>query len=72
MGGFFFQADGAAGGIKLDHAVGGWILHGVGEDGGAAVARGAMLQELRHILPVENVVAQNEGAGIACDEASRR
>ncbi len=70
MGGLFFQADGAARGIELDDAVGGWILHRVGEDGGAAVARrGAAAQELGHVLAVEDVVAEDEGAGLAGDEA---
>ena len=46
LGRLFFEADGMAGGIEFDDAVSGWVLHGVGEDGGAALTGGAELEEL--------------------------
>ena len=34
-----------------------------------AFERGAVLEKLRHVLAVEDIVAEDEGAGVAGDEA---
>ena len=62
--GFFFDTDRALLSIELHHAIALRIVHMVGKHGGTAQAGLRAGQLLDQIVPVEDVVAQYQGAGV--------
>ena len=69
-GGFLLDADGAALGIELHHAITFGIVHMVGKDGSPRTARVTQAQLRLQIMAVINVVAQNQGRIGVADKIS--
>ena len=67
---FLLDGLGPAARVELDHAVAVGIGHVVGEHGGAAGGLGRGLQQGAQSTAVEDVVPQDQGAGIGADELS--
>src|SRR2546421_8221883 len=64
----FLDADRAATGVKLHHAVTSWVGYVVREDGGSFATLSGTLQEWSQTTAVKNVVAENQGTRLAADE----
>ena len=62
------DADGAPAPVEVDDAVALRVVHAVGEDGGAALARAGAVQRVGEAVAVEDVVAEDEADRTAADE----
>src|SRR5262249_38708987 len=68
LGGLLFEGDGATLRVELHHALALRRLHGIGEDGGALLATPRPIQHALEALPVEEVVAKDQGHVILAHE----
>jgi hypothetical protein len=66
--GLFFEADGTAILVEFDDAVAFGVVHRVGEDGGTFGFQGGAAQAAGQVVAVEEVVAEDQGAGAVADE----
>src|SRR5208337_4358565 len=64
----FFQAEDMAAFVKLNNAIGRWILYIVGKDGCARFEGCSGLQDSSQAFAVENVISQDQGDGFTGDK----
>src|SRR5215470_7985912 len=68
LGGLLFERDGPTLRVELHHAIALGRLHGIGEDGRALLATPRPIQHALKALPVEEVVAEDQGHVILAHE----
>ena len=66
-----FQADRLPMGIEFNHAIALRIMDGVCEDAGAFFTFGGVLNAFSEIVPVKDVVAENQRAAMSVDKILR-
>ena len=70
--GFFFDGDGLFVGVEFDDAVAFRVGDRVGEDGGPFIVGVGGLQYFAEVVAVKDVVAKDEGRGVAANEVGTK
>src|SRR5581483_4982256 len=67
---FLLDAERAALGVELDHAIAAGIIDWIGEHGGAALAVQSLAHDRHEVVAKEDVVAEDQRNAVAADELS--